>query len=70
MRIHGNQNMIGRLINFNLTRGDAKRPLEPVEVWAEIGKIFMARATGAAKLCGPARSGKKPVDVRELVKSL
>jgi hypothetical protein len=58
-----------RLINLKLTRGDAEVNT-PEQIWAEIGKIFVQRATGELKPTGPVRSNRPPVDVRELVKNL
>jgi hypothetical protein len=58
-----------RLINMKLTRGDAE-VITPEQVWAEIGKIFVQRATGELKPTGPVRSNRPQVDVRELLKDL
>jgi hypothetical protein len=58
-----------RLINLKLTRGDAE-VITPEQIWAEIGKIFVQRATGELKPTGPVRSNRPQVNVRELVKNL
>jgi hypothetical protein len=58
-----------RLINLKLTRGDAE-VITPEQVWAEIGKIFVQRATGELKPTGPVKSNRPQVNVRDLVRDL
>jgi hypothetical protein len=58
-----------RLINMKLTRGDAE-VITPEQVWAEIGKIFVQRATGELKPTGPVKSNRPQVNVRDLVRDL
>lgn len=57
-----------RLINLGLTRGTAET-ITPEKVWAELHSIALQRMAGLQPT-GPVRSGRQPINVRELVRGL